>query len=151
MDIPLLDLRAQYEGMKDEIDGAVGEVLSQAAFIGGPRVKAIEEAIAEYCGVSHGVACGNGTDALFLILAGLGIKLAERCAGVPNNRGEHCQEGGVPLGGGARPQGSYMCDHGNDPFIADRPHGTALSWETEPPLARRLHSGNVKPPLARLR
>ena len=73
MDIPLLDLRAQYAGMKDEIDGAVGEVLSQAAFIGGPRVKAIEDAIAEYCGVSHGVACGNGTDALFLILASLGI------------------------------------------------------------------------------
>ncbi len=73
MDIPLLDLRAQYAGLKDEIDGAVGEVLSQAAFIGGPRVKAIEEAVAECCGVSHGVACGNGTDALFLILANLGI------------------------------------------------------------------------------
>jgi dTDP-4-amino-4,6-dideoxygalactose transaminase len=73
MDIPLMDLPAQYAGLKDEIDGAVADVLANAAFIGGPRVKAIEEEIASFCGVSHGVACGNGTDALFLILASLGV------------------------------------------------------------------------------
>lgn len=73
MGIPLLDLKAQYLELKDELDAAVTDVMANAAFIGGPKVKALEAAIAEYCGTKHAVACGNGTDALFLILAGMGI------------------------------------------------------------------------------
>lgn len=73
MGIPLLDLKAQYLELKDELDGAIFEVMSNAAFIGGPKVKELEEAIAAYCGTEYAVACGNGTDALFLIMAGLGI------------------------------------------------------------------------------
>jgi dTDP-4-amino-4,6-dideoxygalactose transaminase len=73
MGIPLLDLRAQYLGLKDELDAVWSDVMGDAAFIGGPKVKALEEAIAAYCGTSHAVACANGTDALFLILAALGI------------------------------------------------------------------------------
>lgn len=73
MGIPLLDLKAQYLELKDELDGAIFDVMSNAAFIGGPKVKALEEAIAAYCGTEYAVACGNGTDALFLIMAGLGI------------------------------------------------------------------------------
>jgi dTDP-4-amino-4,6-dideoxygalactose transaminase len=66
-------LKAQYESIQDEIDGAVAEVMGSAHFIGGPNVAAIGEAVAQSCGVAHGVPCGNGTDALFLILAALGI------------------------------------------------------------------------------
>lgn len=73
MGIPLLDLKLQYSQLKDELDTAITDVMSNAAFIGGPRVKALEAAIADYCGTRHAVACGNGTDALFLILAGMGI------------------------------------------------------------------------------
>lgn len=73
MGIPLLDLKAQYLELKDELDTAVGDVMANAAFIGGSKVKELEEAIAGYCGTSHAVACGNGTDALFLIMAALGI------------------------------------------------------------------------------
>ncbi|MBE0418487.1 MAG: DegT/DnrJ/EryC1/StrS family aminotransferase [Coriobacteriia bacterium] len=73
MSIPLLDLKAQYLELKDELDSAVGDVMSSAGFIGGPRVRELETAIAEYCGTKHAVACGNGTDALFLILHALGI------------------------------------------------------------------------------
>lgn len=73
MSIPLLDLKGQYRELKDELDAAVAEVMASASFIGGPKVAALEEAIAAYCGTSHAVACGNGTDALFLILAALGI------------------------------------------------------------------------------
>ncbi|MDP2233247.1 MAG: DegT/DnrJ/EryC1/StrS family aminotransferase [Actinomycetota bacterium] len=73
MGIPLLDLKAQYLGLKDELDAAWSEIMGSAAFIGGPKVKALEQAIAEYCGTRYAVACGNGTDALFLIMAGLGI------------------------------------------------------------------------------
>jgi len=73
MGIPLLDLKAQYLQLKDELDAVWTEVMGNAAFIGGPKVKALEAAIAEYCGTEHCVACGNGTDALFLIMAALGI------------------------------------------------------------------------------
>ena len=73
MGVPLLDLKAQYQELKTELDAAVGEVMENAAFIGGPKVKALEEAIAEYCGTKYAVPCGNGTDALFLIMAALGI------------------------------------------------------------------------------
>jgi dTDP-4-amino-4,6-dideoxygalactose transaminase len=71
--IPLLDLQAQYLELKGELDSAIGEVMSTAGFIGGPRVRDLETAIAAYCGTKHAVACGNGTDALFLIMHALGI------------------------------------------------------------------------------
>jgi len=73
MGVPLLDLKAQYRELQSELDAAIGDVMADAAFIGGPKVKALEEAIAEYCGTSYAVSCGNGTDALFLIMAAMGI------------------------------------------------------------------------------
>src|SRR5574340_298465 len=73
MGVPLLDLKAQYRELKDELDAAVSEVFSDAGFIGGARVARLEQEIAAYCGTAHAVACANGTDALFLIMAALGI------------------------------------------------------------------------------
>lgn len=73
MGVPLLDLKAQYRELKTELDAAVGEVMENASFIGGPKVAALETEIASYCGTGHAVACANGTDALFLIMAALGI------------------------------------------------------------------------------
>ncbi|MDO9556509.1 MAG: DegT/DnrJ/EryC1/StrS family aminotransferase [Coriobacteriia bacterium] len=73
MGVPLLDLRLQYQQLKDELDSAITEVMTNAAFIGGPKVKELEDAIATYCDTKYAVACGNGTDALFLIMAALGI------------------------------------------------------------------------------
>jgi dTDP-4-amino-4,6-dideoxygalactose transaminase len=73
MGVPLLDLKAQYLELKDELDSAVFDVMSNAAFIGGPKVQELSDAIAEYCGTKYAVPCGNGTDALFLILAAMGI------------------------------------------------------------------------------
>jgi dTDP-4-amino-4,6-dideoxygalactose transaminase len=73
MGVPLLDLKAQYRELQSELDAAIGDVMADAAFIGGPKVKALEEAIAEYCGTSYAVSCGNGTEALFLIMAAMGI------------------------------------------------------------------------------
>ena len=73
MGVPLLDLKGQYLELKDELDDAVEDVMSNAAFIGGPKVQELSEAIAGYCGTAHAVPCGNGTDALFLILAAMGI------------------------------------------------------------------------------
>lgn len=73
MGIPLLDLKAQYRDLKDELDAVWFDTMENAGFIGGPKVKALESQVAEYVGTEHCVACGNGTDALFLIMAALGI------------------------------------------------------------------------------
>ncbi len=83
MGIPLLDLKAQYRELQSELDAATGEVMANAAFIGGPKVKELEQAIASYCGTEHAVACGNGTDALFLIMAAAGIGRSDEVITTP--------------------------------------------------------------------
>ena len=73
MKIPLLDLKAQYEGLKEEINNAVLGVLESGHYVMGPNVKALEEEIAAYCGVKYGIGVANGTDALLLSLVAYGI------------------------------------------------------------------------------
>jgi dTDP-4-amino-4,6-dideoxygalactose transaminase len=73
MNIPLVDLKKQYESIRDELDPVISEVLSKTAFIGGVYVKNFEDAFARYCGVRHCIGVGNGTDALFIALKCLGI------------------------------------------------------------------------------
>lgn len=73
MEIPFVDLKAQYESIKLEIDQAISDVIASSAFIGGPFVKAFETAFAAYCDAKHCVGVGNGTDAIFLTLKALGI------------------------------------------------------------------------------
>ncbi len=68
MPIPLLDLRAQYQRIKEEIDPVVAELFETQHFIGGPKVEALEKAIAEYTGAPHAVGVASGTDALLLLL-----------------------------------------------------------------------------------
>jgi dTDP-4-amino-4,6-dideoxygalactose transaminase len=83
MGIPLLDLKAQYLGLKDELDAVWFDVMGNAGFIGGPKVKALEEQIAAYCGTKYAVACANGTDALFLIMHALGIQKGDEVITTP--------------------------------------------------------------------
>ena len=73
MNIPLVDLKAQYESIKHEIDSAISEVISKSAFVGGPFVESFEKAFASFCNVKHCVGVGNGTDALFIALKTLGV------------------------------------------------------------------------------
>jgi len=73
VNIPLVDLKAQYLSIQEEIDAAIQAVISETAFIGGPYVKAFEEAFAEFCGSKHCIGVGNGTDALFIALKCLGL------------------------------------------------------------------------------
>ena len=68
------DLKTQYTTYKDEIDSAVQEVMSNASFIGGSIVKELEEELAAYVGVKHCISCGNGTDALSLVLMAWDVK-----------------------------------------------------------------------------
>jgi len=71
--IPLLDLKAQYVSIKDEIDEAVQRVFQSQYFILGPEVDALEAEIATYCGCKHGIGVSSGTDALLVSLMALGI------------------------------------------------------------------------------
>lgn len=71
--IPLLDLRAQYASIREEVEEAVRRVLDSQQCILGPDVAALEEEIAAYCGVQHAIGCGSGTDALLLALRALDI------------------------------------------------------------------------------
>lgn len=73
MSIPLLDLKAQYLSIKEEMDQAVLAVLDSSKFIFGPEMKTFEEEMAAYCGTKHAVAVGNGTDALVIALKACGI------------------------------------------------------------------------------
>jgi len=71
--VPLCDLRAQYETIRDEIRQAVDEVLESQAFIMGPQVGQLEKQVADYCRCLHGVGCSSGSDALLLALMALDI------------------------------------------------------------------------------
>ncbi|MFC1878387.1 DegT/DnrJ/EryC1/StrS family aminotransferase [Chloroflexota bacterium] len=71
--IPLLDLTAQYQTIKPEIDRAVRRVIESGRFILGAEVAALEEEVAAYSGVRHAVGVASGTDALILALRALQI------------------------------------------------------------------------------
>ena len=74
MKIPFVDLHAQYLSIKPEIDTAIAEVIALSAYIRGPQVDAFEQAWAATLGVRHCVSCANGTDALYIVMRGLGLK-----------------------------------------------------------------------------
>lgn len=71
--IPMVDLTAQHQALKGEIERRVSEVLADGRFILGPNVRAFEDEISEYLGVGHAVAVASGTDALHLALAAADI------------------------------------------------------------------------------
>jgi dTDP-4-amino-4,6-dideoxygalactose transaminase len=71
--IPLLDLKAQYETIKDDIKEAIDAVMDSGHYIMGPFVNEFEKNLAQYCGVKHAIGVANGTDALLLTLDALGI------------------------------------------------------------------------------
>ena len=73
MNVPFVDLKSQYVSIKDEIDAAISEIISNTAFIGGEAVSSFEKNFAELYGVKHCVSAANGTDSLYIIMKMLGI------------------------------------------------------------------------------
>jgi dTDP-4-amino-4,6-dideoxygalactose transaminase len=82
--IPLVDLRGQYATIQPAIDAAMRGVVEAAAFVGGPAVQEFEAAFATFCEVPHVVSCGNGTDAIHIVLHALGIGRGDEVITVPN-------------------------------------------------------------------
>lgn len=73
MAVPLLDLKAQYRALRDDIQSAVREVMDAQSFILGSTVEGFEREVAEFLGVRHALGCASGTDALILSLAALDV------------------------------------------------------------------------------
>ena len=68
------DLKAQYKALKTEMDIVIAQVIEDCNFISGRQVVELEEALAEYVGVKHCITCGNGTDALSMMMMAWNIK-----------------------------------------------------------------------------
>ncbi len=83
MNVPLVDLKAQYDSIRDEIDDAIHRVVQSGQFILGPEVKAFEDEMAAYCGTKYAVGVASGTDALHLALLACNIKAGDEVITTP--------------------------------------------------------------------
>jgi len=72
--IQMVDLKAQYVAMQEEVDAAVIDVIRSGAFINGPQVKKFQAGLEDYLGAKHVIPCGNGTDSLQIALMALGLE-----------------------------------------------------------------------------
>lgn len=84
MKVPFLNLKAQYESIKDEMDKAIHEVIDNTAFAGGPYAKKFEEAFAEFCQTKYAVGVANGTEALWIPMLMLSIGPGDEVITTPN-------------------------------------------------------------------
>jgi len=72
--IQMVDLKGQYEKIKDQVNASILEVLDSTAYINGPEVKGFQAELEGYLDVKHVIPCANGTDALQIAMMGLGLK-----------------------------------------------------------------------------
>ena len=83
MQVPLLDLKAQYATIKDEIKAAIEEVLESQYFIMGPRVEQLENEIVQYCNTKYAISVASGSDALLLSLMAIDIGYGDEVITTP--------------------------------------------------------------------
>ena len=82
--VPFVDLRAQHEEVRPEIESAIADIINRSSFIGGSYVDAFEKEFAAYLGVSEAIGVANGTDALWLGLVAAGVQPGDGVITVPN-------------------------------------------------------------------
>ena len=83
MNVPLLDLQAQYVSLRDDLQQAVDRVMSSQRFVLGDEVRRLETSIAEYCQSKHAIGCASGSDALLLALMALDVKAGDEVITTP--------------------------------------------------------------------
>lgn len=83
MNVPLLDLQAQYVSLRDDLQQAVDRVMSSQRFVLGDEVRRLETSLAEYCQTKHAVGCASGSDALLLALMALDVKAGDEVITTP--------------------------------------------------------------------
>ena len=81
--VPLLDLQAQFQGIRSDVLSAIEAVCNEQSFVLGRRVEAFESAIAEYLGCRYAVGVASGSDALLLSLMAVGVKPGDEVITVP--------------------------------------------------------------------
>ncbi|MDZ4662388.1 MAG: DegT/DnrJ/EryC1/StrS family aminotransferase [Pseudomonadota bacterium] len=74
MNIPFIDLKTQYRALEKPINERIQNVLNHGQYIMGPEVAECEKALSDYVGIKHTITCGNGTDAILMVMMALGIK-----------------------------------------------------------------------------
>lgn len=74
MNIPFIDLKKQFSRVEKQVRENMDTVLDHGAYIMGPEIPALENRLAEYCGIKHALGCASGTDALTLALMSLDVK-----------------------------------------------------------------------------
>lgn len=113
MNIPMLDLKAQYEGIKDEINQKVLDILASQRFILGPEVEAFEQELSAYSGTEYACGVSSGSDALILSLMTLDIGLGDSVVTTPftffSTAGSIARIGAKPI----------FCDIQKDTFNMD--------------------------------
>ena len=72
--IQMVDLGGQYQGIKEQVNSSISNILDSSAFINGPEVHAFQKELEDYLNVKHVIPCANGTDALQICMMGLGLK-----------------------------------------------------------------------------
>ena len=70
----MVDLKGQYEAIKNQVNNSIQEVIETTSFINGPKVKSFQSNLENYLGVKHVIPCANGTDALQIAMMGLGLR-----------------------------------------------------------------------------
>lgn len=83
MQVPLLDLKRQWQTLREKALANVTKVLDDQACIMGPRVEEFEKAVARFCGVPHAIGCASGTDAILVALRALGVAKGEEVITTP--------------------------------------------------------------------
>jgi len=83
MNVPLLDLQAQYVSLRDELREAIDRVMSSQRFVLGDEVRELENTLAAYCETKHAIGCASGSDALLLALMALDIKAGDEVITTP--------------------------------------------------------------------
>ena len=72
--IQMVDLKGQYQEIKEQVDSSIQNIIENTSFINGPEVHQFQKDLEEYLGVKHVIPCANGTDALQIAMMGLGLK-----------------------------------------------------------------------------
>lgn len=83
MNVPLLDLQAQFASLRDDLHRAVARVLESQRFVLGDEVRDLESSIAAYCQTKHAIGCASGSDALLLALMALDVKAGDEVITTP--------------------------------------------------------------------
>lgn len=132
MTIPFVNLGLQYQQHREEILDAIDRVSQHGMYIQGEEVQAFEQGLARICGTRHAIGVGNGTDALALIMTGLGIGDGDEVITAPNS---FIASAGAIVEAGARP---VFADVGDDYCLDPAAVAQAITAKTRAIIAVHL-------------